>query len=76
MGAQGHLTIRQHLETKRIPQENPKLEVPRVFHKAKIKWFSNYIESARAKCVFQVEEMRISEREDRIETRIIIPSAT
>jgi hypothetical protein len=53
MGRLFHKRHAQELfETKSILQENPRLEVPRVFHEAAIDGFRDYVHNACAELVF------------------------
>jgi hypothetical protein len=61
-------------ETKSIPQENPRLEVPRVFLKAAIDEFRDHVHNACAELVFNLDEVNVSEWEDRSERPVIVPS--
>jgi hypothetical protein len=62
-------------ETKSVPQENPRLEMPRDFLEAAIEAFLDYVHNACAELVFNLDEIGISECEDRIEKRVIVPLA-
>jgi hypothetical protein len=66
---------KQLFETKSVPQENPRLEVPRVFLQAGIDRLRDHIHQACAKLVFNLDEIGISEWEDRCTRRVIVPSA-
>jgi hypothetical protein len=48
-------------ETKSIPQENPRLEVPRVFLEAAIDGFRDHVHNACAELVLDVDEIGVSE---------------
>jgi hypothetical protein len=61
-------------ETKAIPQENPRLEMPRVFLEAAIDGFRDRVHNACAELIFHLDEIGVSEWEDRIERRVIVPS--
>jgi hypothetical protein len=65
----------QLFETKSIPQENPRLEVPRVFLEAAIEGFRDHVHHSCAELVFNLDEIGISEWEDRAVRRVIVPSA-
>jgi hypothetical protein len=61
-------------ETKSIPEENPRLEVPRVFLEAAIDGFRDYVHNACAEFVFNLDEIDVSEWEDRSKQRVIVSS--
>jgi hypothetical protein len=61
-------------ETKSIPQESPRLEVPRVFLEAVIDGFRDHVHNACAELVFNLDEIGMTEWEDRSERRVIVPS--
>jgi hypothetical protein len=61
-------------ETKSIQQENPRLEVTRVFLQAAIDRFRDFVHNACAELVFNVDEISVSEWEDRSERRVVVPS--
>jgi hypothetical protein len=56
---------KQLFETKRALQENPRLELPRVFLQAWLHGFRDHIHQACAELVFNLDEIEISEWEDR-----------
>jgi hypothetical protein len=64
----------QLVETKSIPQENPRLEVPRAFLGAAIEGFQNHVHNSRAELIFNLGKIGMSEWEDRTERRAIVPS--
>jgi hypothetical protein len=55
-------------------QEKPRLEVPRAFHEAAIAGFGDTVHNACTELVFNFDEIGVSEWEDRIERRAILPS--
>jgi hypothetical protein len=61
-------------ETKSSPQENQRLEVPRVVLEAAIEDIQTHIQNAYADLVFNLNEIGISEWEDRVERKVIVPS--
>jgi hypothetical protein len=65
----------QLFETKSIPQENPRFEVPRVFPQTGLDRFRDHVHQACAELVFNLDESGIREREDRCMRRLIVPSA-
>jgi hypothetical protein len=65
----------QLFETKRVPQENPRLDMPRAFLEAVINGFRYHVHNACAELVFNLEEIGISQWEDRHERRVIVASA-
>jgi transposase len=52
-------------ETKRSPQENQRLDVPRVFLKAAIEGIRTHVQNVCVDLVFNLDKIRISEWEDR-----------
>jgi hypothetical protein len=62
-------------ETKSFPQENQRLEVPRVFLEAAIEGIRTHVQNACADLVFNLDEIGISEWEDRVERKVTVPSA-
>jgi hypothetical protein len=62
-------------ETKSSPQENQRFEVPRVFVEAAIEAVRTHVQNASANLVFNLDEIGISEWEDRVERKVIVPSA-
>jgi hypothetical protein len=71
--------IEQHSEelyqTKSISQENPRLEVPRVFLDVAIDGFRHHVHGSCVELIFNLDEVGTSEWEDRVQRRVIIPSA-
>jgi hypothetical protein len=65
----------QLFETKSIPQKNPRLDVPRAFLEAAIDGFRDHVHNACAELVFNLDEIGISDWEDRYERQVIVPSA-
>jgi hypothetical protein len=65
----------QLFETKSIPQENPRFEVPRVFLQVGLDGFRDHVHQACAQLVFNLDEIGISEWEDHCTRRVIVPSA-
>jgi hypothetical protein len=61
-------------ETKSAPRENPRLEVPRSFLEAAVEAFWDHVHHSCAELVFNLDEIRISEWEDRVERRVIVPT--
>jgi hypothetical protein len=55
--------------------ENPRLEVPRVFLEAAIERIRTYIHNVCAELLFNLDENKISEWEDRVQRKVIVPSA-
>jgi hypothetical protein len=66
--------VDQLFETKSVPQENPRLDVPRAFLEAATDGFRDHIHNACAELLFNLEEIGISEWEDRRARRVIVPS--
>jgi hypothetical protein len=65
----------QLFETKSGPQDNRRLEVPRVFPYAGLDGFRDHVHHAYPELVFNLDEIGISEWEDRCTRRVIVPSA-
>jgi hypothetical protein len=63
-------------QMKCIPQENPKLEVPRAFLDAAIEGFRDHVHNSCAELVFNLNEIGIGDWEDRTERRVIVPLTT
>jgi hypothetical protein len=61
-------------EIKTIQQENPRLEVSRVFLEEAIDGFRNHVHNACAELIFHLGEIGVNEWEDRSEWRVIVPS--
>jgi hypothetical protein len=57
--------LRRHadrlFEAKSVPQENPRLDVPRAFLEAAIDGFRDHIHNACAELVFNLDKIGISE---------------
>jgi hypothetical protein len=56
--------IRHHIElieTKSVPQENPRLEVPRDFLETTIEGFCDHVHNTCAELIFNFDEIWISE---------------
>jgi hypothetical protein len=66
--------LQELFETKSIPQENPRPEVPRVFLEAAIDGFRDHVHNTCAELMFNLEEIAVSEWEDCSERRVIVPS--
>jgi hypothetical protein len=62
-------------ETKSLPQENSRLEVPQVFHDAEIEGFQHHVHGSCAELVFNLDEVGMSEWEERHQRKVIVPSA-
>jgi hypothetical protein len=61
-------------ETKSSPQENQRLAVPRAFLEVGIEEIKTHVQNACAELVFNLDEIGISESEDRIERKVSVPS--
>jgi hypothetical protein len=61
-------------EMKNFPQENQRLEVNRVFLGAAIEGIRTHVQNACAELVFNLDKIGISEWEDRVERKMIVPS--
>jgi hypothetical protein len=61
-------------ETKSVPQENPRLDVPRVFLEAEIEAFREHVHHVWAELVFNFDEIGISEWEHRVAKKVIVPA--
>jgi hypothetical protein len=64
----------QGFETKSIPQENPRLEVSRVVLEAAIEGFREHVHNACGELGFNIGEIGISERKDRAQRKVNVPS--
>jgi hypothetical protein len=64
----------QLFEANSFPQENLRLEVPRTFLEAARERFQGRVHLSCAPLVFSLDEIGISEWEDRTERRAIVPS--
>jgi hypothetical protein len=62
-------------EAKSSPQENQRLEVPRIFFEAVIEGIQTHVQNSCANLVFNLGEIGISGWEDRVERKVIVPSA-
>jgi hypothetical protein len=60
-------------EAKSCPQENPRLEVPQAFLDTAIECLKEHVQGACAELVFNLDEVGISEWEDRVERKVIVP---
>lgn len=60
-------------ETKSLPQENPRLQVPRIFLERAIECLRGHVPGSVAELVFNLDEVGISEWEDRSEKKVIVP---
>jgi hypothetical protein len=69
--------ISRHLdelsEVKSTPQENPRLEVPRVFLDETIRCLQDYVHGMKAELVFNLDEVGMSEWEDRKPKKVVVP---
>jgi hypothetical protein len=65
----------ESFETESVPQENPRPEVPRDFLEAAIESFRDHVHNGCAELIFNLDEIGISEWEDKIERHVIVPSA-
>jgi hypothetical protein len=62
-------------ETRSSPQENQRLEVSQVFFEAAIEGIQTQVHNTCVESVFNLDENGISEWEDRVERKAIVPSA-
>jgi hypothetical protein len=62
-------------ETKSFPQENQRLKMPRVSLEAAIEGIRTRAHNDCAELVFILDEIGIREWEDRVERKVIVPSA-
>jgi hypothetical protein len=60
-------------EVKSTPQEDARLEVPRVFLDETIRCLREYVKGMTAELVFNLDEVGVSEWEDRKDKKAIIP---
>jgi transposase len=65
----------EFFETKNSPPENQRLEAPRVFLEAAIESIRTHVQNACAYLVFNFDEIGINEWDDRVERKVIVPSA-
>jgi hypothetical protein len=63
-------------ESKSMSQEYPRLEVPRAFLDETICCLREYIQEMKTKSVINLDEVGMSEREDRDEKKVIVPKTT
>jgi hypothetical protein len=61
-------------ETPSLPQENRRLDVPRVFLEAAIEALREHAHHACAELVFNFGEIGMSEWKDRVEREVIVPA--
>jgi hypothetical protein len=61
-------------ETESTPQENPRLEVPQIVLEAAVQGLRVYVYNACTELAFNLDEIGISELEDRTEGKVIVPS--
>jgi hypothetical protein len=62
-------------DTRSSPQENQRLEVPRVFLEAGIEGIRTHVHNSYAEPIFNLDEIGIREKEDRVERKVIVPLA-
>jgi hypothetical protein len=62
-------------ETKSLRQENSQLEVPRVLLDPAVEGFQHHVYGSSPELVFNLDEVGISEWEDRHQRKVIVPSA-
>jgi hypothetical protein len=65
----------QNFLKKSSPQDNQRLEVLRAFLEAAIEGIKTHVQNSCADLVFNLDEIGMSEWEDRVEGKVIIPSA-
>jgi hypothetical protein len=63
------------IQTKSAPQEEQRLQVPRVFLKRTVKALHDHVQGCVADLVFNLDEVGISDWEDRKTTRVVVPAA-
>jgi hypothetical protein len=60
-------------ETKSTPQEDMRLEVPRVFLNATVHHLRQYVQGMKAELVFNLDQLGVSQWEDRRDRKVVIP---
>jgi hypothetical protein len=60
---------------KTVPQEDSRLQVPRVFPETAIESLRTHIHDTCAELAFKLDEVGMSEWEDRVERKVIVPSS-
>jgi hypothetical protein len=60
-------------ETKSTPQEDARLEIPRVFLNETVRCLGEYVQGMKAELVFNLDEVGVSEWEDRKDKKVVIP---
>jgi hypothetical protein len=60
-------------ETKSTPQEDARLEIPRIFLDETVRYLGEYVHGMKAELVFNLGEVRVSEWENRKDKKVIIP---
>jgi hypothetical protein len=67
--------VAERFEKKSSPQENQRVEVPRVFLEVAIEGIRTHVQNTCADLVFNLDEIGVSEWEGRAERKVIVPSA-
>jgi hypothetical protein len=62
-------------ERKSTPQEGTRLEVPRVFLDETISSLREFVQGMKAEIVFNLDEVGISDWEDRKDKKVVVPTA-
>ena len=62
----------QLFETTSLPQENSRREIPRSFLDMMVEYLRQHVQDCCADLVFNLDEVEISEREDRIARKVIV----
>jgi hypothetical protein len=65
-------TLQNFSEVKSIPQESPRLEVPRVFLDETVCCLRDYVHVMKSELVFNLDEVGMSEWEDRKQKKMIV----
>jgi hypothetical protein len=60
-------------ETNSPPQEDPRLDLPRIFLDKTTRSYREHIQEMRAELIFNLNEVGMSDWKDRKETKVIIP---
>jgi hypothetical protein len=61
-------------ETKSTPQEDARLEIPRIFLDETVQCLGEYVHGITDKLVFNLNEVGVSVWEDRKDKKVVIPS--
>jgi hypothetical protein len=62
-------------KTKSTPQEAQRVEVPRCFLNETVQYINEFVNGLPTKLIFNLDEVGISEWEDRISKSVIVPKS-